>query len=287
MSTSGEFTGVLSLRARSLATTPRHRTSGGIHLIAVSFRFSRASAVALLASLVTTPVTRAQEIDTDFESRVDYAFYTENTNTLRTLVRDTSASIDKGSVTPAVRYQLAYAQYRYGESFGDRQPSVVSSSMADCIDTLDDALEAAPAFVEALILQSICYARLASLRSMTAMINGPLGVSRLARARELSPRNPRVLLAEGLGLFWTPRAFDGDRQLAMAKLREAAELFESTSASPGSPRWGHADAYATLGRALHEADDTLGARNALERALLIAPEYAAARRLRAKVIADR
>jgi hypothetical protein len=44
------------------------------------------------------------------------------------------------------------------------------------------------------------------------------------------------------------------------------------------PSWGHADAYLYLGRSLMEAGDTLGARNALERSLIIAPEFAAARR---------
>ena len=47
-----------------------------------------------------------------------------------------------------------------------------------------------------------------------------------------------------------------------------------------TPEWGAAEAYAFLGRALFDQRDVVGAREALERSLLIAPEYAFARKPR-------
>jgi len=50
-----------------------------------------------------------------------------------------------------------------------------------------------------------------------------------------------------------------------------------------TPEWGAAEAYPFLGRALFDQRDLVGAREALERALLIAPDYAYARRLAAQI----
>ena len=49
------------------------------------------------------------------------------------------------------------------------------------------------------------------------------------------------------------------------------------------PGWGAAEAWLLLGRDLLDHGDSVGARDALEHALLIAPEFAQARRLMAKI----
>jgi Tfp pilus assembly protein PilF len=62
-------------------------------------------------------------------------------------------------------------------------------------------------------------------------------------------------------------------------------MFEAARATASTtPEWGAADAYAYLGRALYEARDVIAAREALERALLIAPEYAMARKLMSQIM---
>ena len=50
-----------------------------------------------------------------------------------------------------------------------------------------------------------------------------------------------------------------------------------------TPGWGAAETYAYLGRGYLEQGDVLAARDALERALLIAPDFALARRLLQKI----
>jgi Tfp pilus assembly protein PilF len=49
------------------------------------------------------------------------------------------------------------------------------------------------------------------------------------------------------------------------------------------PGWGLAEAYVYLARACLDKGDTVAARDALERALLAAPEFAEARRLMTKI----
>ena len=68
------------------------------------------------------------------------------------------------------------------------------------------------------------------------------------------------------------------------KLRAVTEMFETARAGAAtSPEWGAAEAYAFLGRALYAQSDVVGAREALERALLIAPDFGFARRLMAQI----
>jgi len=68
--------------------------------------------------------------------------------------------------------------------------------------------------------------------------------------------------------------------------RRAVAAFETERAGPeGLPGWGAAEAYLLLGQDLLAHNDPVGARDALERALLLAPDYAQARRLMAKLIA--
>lgn len=111
------------------------------------------------------------------------------------------------------------------------------------------------------------------------MVHGPQSTSRIEKARKLAPDNPRVVLLDGVADREKPKAFGGDPARAQTKFRRCVQIFESGGATePGGPRWGAADAYLYVGRGLREAGDTLGARNALERALIIAPEFAAARR---------
>jgi Tfp pilus assembly protein PilF len=61
-------------------------------------------------------------------------------------------------------------------------------------------------------------------------------------------------------------------------------MFETARAGASTtPEWGAAEAYAYLGRALFDQRDVVAAREALERALLIAPEYTFARQLMAQI----
>jgi tetratricopeptide (TPR) repeat protein len=67
-------------------------------------------------------------------------------------------------------------------------------------------------------------------------------------------------------------------------LRKAIERFETERRSVMSgPTWGEADAYLALGRIRLAKGEVLPARDALERALLVAPEFAAARKLLSEI----
>jgi Tfp pilus assembly protein PilF len=70
----------------------------------------------------------------------------------------------------------------------------------------------------------------------------------------------------------------------LKNLRAVTLMFEEARAKASTtPEWGAAEAYAFLGRALMDQGDAVGARESLERSLLIAPEYALARNLMTQI----
>jgi tetratricopeptide (TPR) repeat protein len=239
----------------------------------------------------------AQELDAkDLENRADYAYFTEDAAALRNLIRESHSAFAKTAPDGAMHYALGFAYYRLGSVLARSDSSAAATAMSECVDALDEALEAdeesAEAYeesAEAYALASACLGQLAALRTISAMVNGPKSAARMEKALKLAPRNPRVVLLDALGAYSKPKAFGGDKAAALVKLRRAAELFDQAAAVSASatPGWGHADAQAALGRSLLESGDTLGARNALERALILAPDFAAARRLLAQVGAAR
>jgi hypothetical protein len=106
----------------------------------------------------------------------------------------------------------------------------------------------------------------------------------LERARQLATRNPRVLLVDAMSDYALAPSQGGNKERALSKLRQTVAAFETERADTERlPGWGAAEAWLLLARDLLDHGDSVGARDALERALLIAPEYAQARRLMTKI----
>jgi tetratricopeptide (TPR) repeat protein len=144
-----------------------------------------------------------------------------------------------------------------------------------CVSSLDHALDAQKDFADALALQSACLADLASWRAPFA---APKSASQLRKALQLGPKNPRVLLLDALNDYQHPKSAGGAP--SCEKFKNTAAVFETERANVDQvPGWGAAEAYTWLGRCYLDNGDAVSARDALERALLIAPEFGQAKRL--------
>lgn len=228
----------------------------------------RISLLVLLTMCLASPWAIAQQ-GGDLQAQILYAFYTEDGNLLSSLVQSLTTQEAAGNADDTLRYHLAHAEYRLG----------TAPAFADCINQLKPVLEKAADNVEALSLQSACYAHLARLRKFEAPLLRSRADERINRATELAPRNPRTLLLRAQELLMHERPGSAQAARALGELELAAEVFEqSTTTSVDAPGWGHAEAYLELGRQLQAGGDFLGARNWIEKALISAPDYAAAQR---------
>ena len=98
----------------------------------------------------------------------------------------------------------------------------------------------------------------------------------LARAREHDGDNPRIALVEAWALEAETRGDATQRDAVAAKLTRVVEAFDSWAPSLDDPDWGHAEALTALGAAALERGQVRTARDLIERALLLVPDYRAA-----------
>jgi tetratricopeptide (TPR) repeat protein len=221
----------------------------------------------------------------DLEAQILYAFHTEDSNQLADLVQTMTTQQQAGSVDNALRYHLAHAQYRLGLLQGDEHKHDAEPAFSACIDQLKVVLEQDANSAESLALQAACYSNLARFKRAEAVLLRSRAADRLASAFKLAPHNPRVELLRATDGLARSKVGSLENAQAFAQLQLAVEMFEQSSAtSVDTPGWGHAEAYLELGRQLESRGDVLGARNWIEKSLIVAPDFKAARRQLATLV---
>jgi tetratricopeptide (TPR) repeat protein len=232
----------------------------------------------LLTGLLAAAAVVAQE-GGDIQAQILYAYQTEDSNTLANLIQNLTNQVKNDSADAALRYHLAHAQYRIGDLLRQRHAREAAAAFSDCIDELKPLLDKNAKSVEALALQSACYAALADLKSLESVLLRSRAAERLKAAFNLAPRNPRVVLLLAMQDMRGAKPGSPESQYAFTELQLAAHLFdESSGTNLDTPGWGHAEAYLALGRELQARGDHLGARNWIEKSLIAAPDYKAAQR---------
>lgn len=217
----------------------------------------------------------------DIESRIQYGFYTEDVRALDNVV-DLLGHSD--SDTAFTRYYAGLANYRLSRLALVRDPNRAKESANACVDNLKEAEKLQKDSADALALESACLELVAGLQAWRAPFAASKSGSLIEKARHVGPANPRVLLLDALSLYERPKATDADRARALQGFEQAAAAFEAERReSEHVPGWGAADAYVYLAKCHLDQGAALRARDALERALLIAPEFAEARRLMKKI----
>jgi hypothetical protein len=222
----------------------------------------------------------------DIESRIQYGYYTEDGPALRHLTDAlaTGESHDKlrGYYAALLDWRLALLAARAAPGAGSSAAQLAQR----CVSELDSALAMQADFADALALRSACLATPLEASGMHTPFAGYRARKDLERALQLGAGNPRVLLVDAMSDYELGGEKGGNKERALPKLRQVVAAFEAErrDAEP-LPGWGAADAWLLLARDLLDHGDPVAARDALEHALLIAPQFAQAKRLLAKITA--
>ncbi len=222
----------------------------------------------------------------DLERRIERGYFRQNAAELTGL----AATLTPGGAASDAR-DTEWQNY-YGALVAYRLALLARSDETQawpftqqCVDRLNRVLVVDAGSVEALALQSACLALQSNLDPWRSPLAAPLSQARSDKALKLAPDNPRVLLLGALAAHERPRFFGGDNQQAFQLLLRSVSVFERRSApAAGLPAWGAADAFTYLAQDYLTRGQALAARNVLERALLVAPDFARARRLMAEII---
>jgi tetratricopeptide (TPR) repeat protein len=175
------------------------------------------------------------------------------------------AALERLAESPEVLYYRDFAALRLAQ-LGAAVPANVERLAACARRDARQGLEKRRA-AEAWVLVAAC-----------AQLAGDEGRSQkaLARAREHDGDNPRIALVEAWVLEADTRGDETQRDAVAAKLKSVVEAFDAWVPSIDDPDWGHAEALTALGAAALARGQVRTARDLIERALLLVPDYRAA-----------
>jgi len=242
---------------------------------------------AALALLAASAAAHGADISwRDLESRIQYGYYTEDAATLNKLAGVIAADESRD---PLHAYYAALLDWRRALLAAQGVAAVGASTgelARRCVRATDEALGMQADFADALALRSACQAAPLGRGADFLPFAGRQLHKDIERARQLAPHDPRVLLVDALNDYQLSSSTGGNKDRALAKLRQTVIAFDAERAGiERLPGWGAAEAYFYLARDLLDHADPVAARDALEHALLIAPEFLQARRLMAKILA--
>lgn len=236
-------------------------------------------AIALLAPALCAADEAAVRLD-DLGTRMQFDFYTAD---LGTLERDQAslAALDVPAPLAAVKATFAgFGAWKRAELLSATDPGKAGDAARQCVLELDRAVELEPKRAALHAMLSACQQRVAALQGR---IKAPLAAGRAARSLEqavqLSPREPHVLLIEGLAGLDRERVGEANVAAARKKLAAATVAFESAGQSSATDAftvalsWGPAEAWNALGQLELILGNRAAARDAFERALVLVGDY--------------
>jgi hypothetical protein len=222
----------------------------------------------------------------DIDSRIQYGYYVEDASSLRHLIEPVSGA---GAQDKLRGYYAGLLDWRLAQLAEHSNPAgaeTASHFAQQCVTAVDTALAIQADFAEALALRSACLATAMETDGAHAPFAARRARKDLERALQLAPRDPRVLLLDAMSDYLLAPDKGGNKDRALPKLRQTVAAFEAERRENDPlPGWGAAEAWLLLARELFDHGDPVASRDALEHALLIAPEYAQARRLLTKITA--
>ena len=257
---------------------------------------SRMAAACLLIAVGGAQAADSEQLD-DLVARVQFDAYATDTRALRADLNAMARLEVDGELSAQRQYFLAYGRWKLAEALlaGDR--AAAKRAAEQCGDALDPILDVKPPRsnampaaererwfdrrAEALAIAAGCRWTVAEASYLpgSEALGGIKVDKTLDEALALRPKNPRVRFVDAM-LSLRRASDDAERNRAQAKLTAVVDAFDAQPpAELGAVDWGHAEALTYLGQAYLANGNRIAARNALERALVLAPDFSHAKAL--------
>jgi hypothetical protein len=234
-------------------------------------RFMSKATVALAAAALTANAAPSPEL-LDLAARVHYGYYHAETRTIEAAI----TALDRLGDSPEVSYYRDFAALRRAQ-LGNADRSALARLAACAQRDVPPGLDKRFA-AEAWVLVAAC-----------AHVAGEGGRREraLANARERDDDNPRIALVEAWAVEGAAATGAAEREAVAAELAAAVAAFEAWAPAIDDPDWGHAEALTAMAAAAIERGQARAARDLVERALLLAPEYEEALEVRSALQSGR
>jgi len=201
----------------------------------------------------------------DLAARVHYGYYHAEPRTIEVAAE----ALERLDNSPDVLYYRDFAALRRAQLGGNNRAGAErlrACAQREPQSNLDKRFAA-----EAWVLAAAC-----------AQVAGDEGRREhaLALARERDDDNPRIALVEAWAMLQAAGTDAAERDAVSTKLTAVVEAFDAWEPALDDPDWGEAEALTALAAGALERGQTRAARDFIERALLLAPDYRAALDLR-------
>jgi tetratricopeptide (TPR) repeat protein len=226
-----------------------------------------------LACLALAPLVARAEVSAellDLAARVQYGYYQADARAIEAA----QVALDRLGDSADAIYYRDFAALRLAQ-VGGRDDD---KRLSDCARREAPAELTGRAAAEAAVLAAAC--------ALAASDNRRFEQA-LARARALDDDHPRIALLEAWALERRIGSHPEARAELEARLTAAVAAFDAWTPTIDDPAWGQAEALAALGESALARGDVRAARDLLERALLLAPDYTRAVALRTSVLGAR
>jgi tetratricopeptide (TPR) repeat protein len=228
---------------------------------------SLAAGAALLCAASAVQAAPSAEL-LDLAGRVHYGYYHGDARTIETA----QEALDRLPDSPETLYYRDFAALRRMQLGNPSRTTLIR--LDECARRNVAPGSPKPVAADAWVLVAAC-ALLAGDERRHA--------EALELARERDDDNPRIVLVEAWALQRGAGSDAARAEAVAAKLEAAVEAFDAWAPSIDDPDWGQAEALTALARNALERGQIRVARDLIERALLVAPEYRAAVELKLAV----
>ena len=175
-------------------------------------------------------------------------------------------------------YDAALAQYRIAISHSLRANNdAAKDALNKAMTTLEVLTNKEPTSAETWALLGHVYGTQIGLLPEKGAYYGRKAGRSIAKAKGISPDNPRVNMVAGVNNYFTPTMFGGSKKLAVKALDKAIADYAEDKSS--GYHWGLAEAYVWRGVAQMELGETDKALNDWRSAIAIEPDFYWARSL--------
>jgi hypothetical protein len=214
----------------------------------------------------------------DAAARAQYAFFTNDVRALQDVLAMLANVEFEQGLAARKEYVLAYGQWKLAQlhsqrAQGSSNRSEGASAAKACVEHARATLKQDPRMAEAHALQAICEGKPNSFVGRAGLDRGSCERHRAMReALMLAPQNPRVQL---IGAMCTRPLAPNEE---VERWRGIVNSFDKAPRpQSGSTDWGYAEALTLLAEALLNSGAHVPARDAAEKALVVAPDYESAR----------
>lgn len=217
----------------------------------------------------------ADEDLNDLAGRIEYAYYAADGRSLQQSLDALAHLSEEATNRDLANSYLNYGRWKLAQLLAGADSERAQQAAEDCADSKTKTKQPAALAVHHALVAA-CLEMLGELRPLRRVLYRSHRDAELTEAKQT-----RFVIAQVQFIAAWIAIRKNDTANADAALKQALTQFDQAETAAGSSEsgWGHAEACYLLGKSESARGNLLAARNALEQALVLAPDYRDAQQL--------